>query len=153
MGSAPARPPLHGGDHPAGACTAGAGAHASSWGPLSPQRHFPSFKRESSYSECEPSKTKHRRWPREQETLRGRAARQRCFLADFSVLAAPFTGGAGAPGPRVPEPRLRALRPPRCLVTDTQPCLEGQAGTGGTPRPPASCPGGQGDSARVCVRV
>lgn len=58
------------------------------------------------------------------------------FLSPFGTpparLAAPLHRGAGAPsGPRSPEPRFCALRPPRCLVTDTQPCLEGQAGTGG----------------------
>lgn len=65
----------------------------------------------------------------------------RGFLSPFGTpparLAAPLHPGAGAPpGPRSvwrrsPEPRFCALRPPGCLVTDTQPCLEGQAGTGG----------------------
>lgn len=97
----------------------------------------------------------------------------RGFLSPFGTpparLAAPLHPGAGAPpGPRSvwrrsPEPRFCALRPPGCLVTDTQPCLEGQAGTGGpsaasllsqrvatAPESVYACDGGRGRG-RTCI--
>lgn len=138
----------------------GAGAPRQQLGSFSLRRgHFPSFKRESSYSECEPSKTKHRRWPREQETSAGAAAaRQRLGLSLAFRDSPSKAGGAPSPGSRSPlwaaVPRAPLLRAPTTKVPgDRHSALPGRPGRhrgtlGRQPPVPAG-----GDSARVCVRV
>lgn len=63
----------------------------------------------------------------------------RGFLSPFGTLPARLSPlftreqephlGPGSAWQLSPEPRFCVLWPPRCLLTDTQPCLEGQAGT------------------------
>ena len=77
--------------------------------------HFPSFKREKSWSECETSKTKHGRWQGEQEASAGATA-----AVQHPGLSLPFRDasskavGPSSPGSRSPTwaPGQRGSCPP-----------------------------------------
>ena len=155
-------------DHPAGLLG------SEGWAPPPPRRqlgsfslrrgHFPSFKREKSWSECETSKTKHGRWQGEPEASAGATAATQHpglslpFRDASSKAVAPLHPGAGAP----PGPRVSVAAVPRApllcalatkVPADRHSALPGRPGRHKGPyghQPPVPA---DGDSSRQCVRV